>query len=189
VRVIDPGVWYGEGEVKVYRDGDSDLPTICGTGLEDYVGTAWGMGRHSAHYAGAPLVVGPGDVTAPLSRSDFVGFYRWHLVDPIVFSSDLRVTIQQIGFAYYPTGKEQPMQVYLTTNPPAGSGWSYHPGPGVAGSGIVERVDDYCATSYVYCLRPQPVPRLDVAAALADIGRREYEQPTPIETMLRGAIG
>ena len=46
VRVIDAGDWYGEGEVKVYRDGDTDLPTICGTGLEDYVGTAWGMGSH-----------------------------------------------------------------------------------------------------------------------------------------------
>ena len=189
VRVIDPGVWYGEGEVKVYRDGDSDFPTICGTGLEDYVGSAWGMGRHSAPYAGAPLVVGPGDVTTPLSRSDFVGFYRWHLVDPVVFSSDLRVTIQQIGFAYYPTGQEQSMQTYLATNPPAGSGWDYRPGPGVAGMGIVERVDDYCATSYVYCLRAQSVPRLDVGAALADIGRRGYEEPGPVERMLRGTIG
>ena len=26
VRVIDPGDWYGEGEVKVYRDGDTDAP-------------------------------------------------------------------------------------------------------------------------------------------------------------------
>ena len=55
VRVIDAGAWYGEGEVKVYRDGDDDYPTICGTGLEDYVGSAWGMGAHSAPYGGAPL--------------------------------------------------------------------------------------------------------------------------------------
>ena len=48
-------VWYGEGEVKIFRDGDADLPTICGTGLEDYVGSAWGMGPHYAHWAGAPL--------------------------------------------------------------------------------------------------------------------------------------
>ena len=32
-------------EVKIYRDGDDALPTYCGTGLEDYVGTAWGMGQ------------------------------------------------------------------------------------------------------------------------------------------------
>ena len=34
--------WYGEGEMKFYLDGDH-LPTICGTGLEDYVGGAWGF--------------------------------------------------------------------------------------------------------------------------------------------------
>lgn len=48
VRPIDGGRWYGEGEVKVYLDGDDHWPTICGTGLEDYAGSAWGMGRHHA---------------------------------------------------------------------------------------------------------------------------------------------
>jgi hypothetical protein len=186
VRVVDPGIWYGEGEVKVYRDGDDEFPTICGTGLEDYVGTAWGMGPHCAPYAGAPLVIGPADTTAPLARCDFVSFYRWHLLDPIVFSSDLRVTIQQIGAAYFAAGQEEQMEAYLGTNPPAGSGWSYRPSPAVAGIGIAERVDDYCATSYIYCRRPQPVPRLDLAAAVADIGRLDYEQPTPLEMIMRG---
>ena len=49
--------------------------------------------------------------------------------------------------------------------------------------GIAERVDDYCATAYVYCREPQPVPRLDVDAALADIERRDYEQPLPQEQL------
>jgi hypothetical protein len=49
VRVLPDGMnWYGEGEVKIYRDGDEALPTYCGTGLEDYVGSAWGMGRPMA---------------------------------------------------------------------------------------------------------------------------------------------
>ena len=65
VRVLDDGTWYGEGEVKVYRDGDRDLPTICGTGLEDYVGSAWGMGAHHGPYAGAPLVVGQEGLALP----------------------------------------------------------------------------------------------------------------------------
>ena len=30
--------WYGEGEVKIYLDGDAEYPTICGTGTEDYFG-------------------------------------------------------------------------------------------------------------------------------------------------------
>jgi hypothetical protein len=141
VRVLDGGDWYGEGEVKVYLDGDTDLPTICGTGLEDYVGSAWGMGVHQTLYAGAPL-----EVRDPAGgpNPDFVGFYRWHVPDPIMFARDLRVTIQQIGF--------------------------------VAGQGLAERVDDYCAVAYVMCAEPQPVPRLDVAAAIADIGRRPYER-------------
>lgn len=43
--------------------------------------------------------------------------------------------------------------------------------------GIAERVDDYCATAYVYCREPQAVPRLDVVAAVASISRRNYERP------------
>ncbi len=49
--------------------------------------------------------------------------------------------------------------------------------------GNFERVDDYCATSYIYCREAQPVPRLDLAAAIADIGRRPWEQPSPFEAM------
>ena len=66
LRVLDDGFWYGEGEVKVYRDGDRELPTICGTGLEDYVGTAWGMGPHHAPLRGCTA---RGDAVAPRRRS------------------------------------------------------------------------------------------------------------------------
>jgi len=168
VRVLDGGQWYGEGEVKVYLDGDTDLPTICGTGLEDYVGSAWGMGVHQTLYAGAPLEVrdpegGP--------NPDFVGFYRWHVPDPIMFTRDLRVTIQQIGYEVFRAGDEDRMGA----RQPAGEGW-HRPSRGdVIAMGIAERVDDYCAVAYVMCAEPQPVPRLDVAAAVADIGRRPYE--------------
>lgn len=80
VRVLDAGNWYGEGEVKIYRDGDVDLPTICGTGLEDYVGSAWGLGAHAAPYGGAPLIVESSQQPNP----HFVGFYRWHIPDPVI---------------------------------------------------------------------------------------------------------
>lgn len=168
VRVLDGGRWYGEGEVKVYLDGDTDLPTICGTGLEDYVGSAWGMGVHQTLYAGAPLEVrdpegGP--------NPDFVGFYRWHVPDPIMFARELRMTIQQIGYEVFRAGDEDRM----AARQPAGEGW-HRPSRGdVIGMGIAERVDDYCAVAYVMCAEPQPVPRLDVASAIADIGRRPYE--------------
>jgi len=170
VRVIDAGDWYGEGEVKVYRDGDTDLPTICGTGLEDYVGSAWGMGAHSAPYGGAPLIVGAGD-----GMPDFVGFYRWHVPDPIMFERDLRVTIQQIGAVSFRPGQDAELEAYERTNPVAGEGWHRDVDHGILAWGIAERVDDYCATAYVYCREPQPVPRLDLAVALADIERRDHE--------------
>jgi hypothetical protein len=188
VRVIDSGDWYGEGEVKMYRDGDQELPTICGTGLEDYVGGAWGLGAHASLYAGAPLVVGPS--TTPLGRDnpstsvDFVGFYRWHLADPVMFARDLRVTIQQIGMAFFGPGQEAELEAYERTHPVAGTGWIRRPGQIVPAWGITERVDDYCATSFVYSRRPQDVPRVEVAEAIADIGRCSYEQPQPMEAMM-----
>ena len=185
IRCIDGGLWYGEGEVKVFRDGDADLPTICGTGLEDYVGSAWGMGPHHAPYAGAPLDVRPGE-SNPFTIPDFVSFYRWHVPDPIVFTESVRVTIQQIGFALFLEGQDAEQDAYLKTNPPAGKGWMERSRPGILGAGICERVDDYCATAFVYCSVPQAVPALDVAGAAADVERRDYEQPDPLEAFFAG---
>jgi hypothetical protein len=177
VRVIDHADWYGEGEVKIYRDGDDALPTICGTGLEDYVGSAWGMGAHSAPYGGAPLIVSSG--TGP--NPEFVGFYRWHVPDPVMFERSLRVTIQQIGAKVFMDGQETELEKYEQSNPVAREGWFRDVGRGMLAWGIAERVDDYCATAYVYCLEPQPVPRVDVDTVLADIERREFEPPLPQE--------
>ncbi|MBC8141072.1 MAG: DUF2961 domain-containing protein, partial [Armatimonadetes bacterium] len=83
--------WWGEGEVKIFLDGDTDFPTLCGTGTEDYIGTAWGQGRFAQLYSGAPL---DNDVAR------CYGFYRWHIPDPVFFHESCRVTIQQIGHAF-----------------------------------------------------------------------------------------
>lgn len=85
VRALTDG-WWGEGEVKFYIDGDNQFPTICGTGTEDYILTGWGMESHSNLFQGCPL-----------RTKDLTSFYRWHILDPIFFQKDLRVTIQQIG--------------------------------------------------------------------------------------------
>lgn len=81
------GDWWGEGEVKVYLDGDTDFPTICGTGSEDYVGLSWGMQLAPYMYNGCSL-----------NEKDYVSMYRWHLPDPIFWEKSCRVTIQQIGW-------------------------------------------------------------------------------------------
>lgn len=50
--------WWGEGEVKFFLDSDTDLPTLSGTGTEDYIGTAWGQGGYSQLYQGCPVADG-----------------------------------------------------------------------------------------------------------------------------------
>jgi len=191
VRVIDHANWYGEGEVKVFRDGDTDLPTICGTGLEDYVGSAWGMGQHDAPYAGAHLVLsGQGKNAEGMgTQPDFVSFYRWHVPDPIMFETDLRVTIQQIGAMFFLQGQEAEQEAYQQTNPVAGEGWRTDGPPALLAWGICERVDDYSCTSYVYCQEAQAVPPVDVAAAIADIARRPYEERDRMEVVTEAVEG
>lgn len=182
IRTIDGGFWYGEGELKVYRDGDTDLPTICGTGLEDYVGTAWGMEAHQALYAGVPLDARVEGARVP----DFVSFYRWHVLDPIMFSTSLKVTIQQIGYDAFFPGDEARLERYVAEGLVAGTGLNEprEGGPPFLGHGIVERVDDYSAVAFTMCRDAQSVPRVDIAAATADLERRDYESAGPFELML-----
>jgi len=78
--------WWGEGEVKMYIDGDEEFPTICGTGTEDYAGLSWGMQEVTAPFNGCNL-----------NQEGYISFYRWHLPDPINWKRDIRVTIQQLG--------------------------------------------------------------------------------------------
>ncbi|MBN2294985.1 MAG: DUF2961 domain-containing protein [Pirellulales bacterium] len=84
--------WWGEGEMKVYMDGDKLLPTICGTGSEDYVGLSWGVQETPFMYNGCCL--NQKDSTG----STFVTMYRWHLPDPIIWLKEARITIQQIAY-------------------------------------------------------------------------------------------
>ncbi len=87
IRSLDTKHWWGEGEVKVFLDGDREHPTICGTGSEDYVGLSWGIQQVQFPYQGCSL-----------NQKEFVSMYRWHLPDPIYWQKDCRITIQQIGY-------------------------------------------------------------------------------------------
>jgi hypothetical protein len=94
--------WWGEGEIKFYIDGDQEFPTICGTGTEDYFGGAWDFeqpqGQYcvfSAPFSGLPQVIRPDGLYQSQQR---FGMYRWHVMDPIRFQHDLRVTIQALGW-------------------------------------------------------------------------------------------
>ena len=86
--------WFGEGEVKFFMDGDRDFPTICGTGLEDYFLGSYGFPRSfSGLYSGSVLSDRESD-----SLPNYWSLYRWHLPDPICFGSDLKVTVQALGW-------------------------------------------------------------------------------------------
>ena len=96
-----PG-WWGEGEIKFFMDGDTQFPTICGTGEEDYFCGSYGY--HERKRLGRYVY---DDFTSPYTGFHHIkhegeqrrfGQYRWHLTDPIRFEQDLRVTIQSLGW-------------------------------------------------------------------------------------------
>ena len=103
--------WWGEGEIKFFMDGDTQFPTICGTGTEDYFCGSYNFDVNGHYtefctpYAGMSKVMrGDG-----LYRSNQrFSLYRWHIADPIYFDSDMRVTIQAIGWR--PSGGYLPLQ-------------------------------------------------------------------------------
>lgn len=110
-----PG-WWGEGEIKFYMDGDTDFPTICGTGEEDYFCGAYGYETRNAEgkrvytdfstpYTGFHQIDVPKRDGPEVRR---FGQYRWHIMDPIRFEKDLRVTIQSLG--WQSEGRYLPLQ-------------------------------------------------------------------------------
>lgn len=93
--------WWGEGEIKFYMDGDDEFPTICGTGTEDYFCGSYNFdvgGQYTEFctpYAGLCQVIRPDGTYQSQQR---FGLYRWHIMDPVRFEQDLRVTIQALGW-------------------------------------------------------------------------------------------
>ena len=87
--------WWGEGEMKFYMDGDTDYPTICGTGTEDYFCAAWGMGLYQTPWHGCTLNLKNEHFQQPL-----VSMYRFHSKDPVYFRDSLKATIQQMGWKH-----------------------------------------------------------------------------------------
>ena len=93
--------WWGEGEIKFYLDGDGEFPTICGTGTEDYFCGSYNFdvgGQYrefTTPYSGLCQVIRPDGTYQSQQR---FGMYRWHIVDPVRFEQDIRVTIQALGW-------------------------------------------------------------------------------------------
>jgi hypothetical protein len=77
--------WWGEGDEKVWVDGD-DFPPYIGTGSEDYFGDAWGIRYLSGPSFGASSMKGHRTCN-----------YRWHFMDFIPFTQRMRMTIENYG--------------------------------------------------------------------------------------------
>ena len=149
--------WWGEGEVKMYLDGDTKLPTIVGTGTEDYIGTAWGQGSFAHQYQGCPI--------ADEANRQWT-FYRYHIPDPVYFTKDIRVTIQQMGGDMSENVKKiaqagaRLIPVTVSTQKEFIKLFEITPTPKLADKSFPEgwtnfyRLDNYSATSYFYLDKP-----------------------------------
>jgi hypothetical protein len=102
--------WWGEGEIKFFIDGDTKFPTICGTGTEYYICGSYDFDTRTKNAAGVEEVhytefCTPYSGLHQVIRGDGhynvmqrFGMYRWHIMDPIRFEKDLKVTIQDLGW-------------------------------------------------------------------------------------------
>ena len=149
--------WWGEGEVKLYVDGDTTMPSLVGTGTEDYVGSAWTLGAYAHQYQGCPI--------ADTVRHQWA-FYRYHVPDAVYFTRACRVTIQQIGMARTEQvqararagarlrpvavlSKGQQVNLLEMPTPPALLDAAFP-----RGRTLFYRLDDWSATAYFYLDKP-----------------------------------
>lgn len=133
--------WWGEGEIKFYMDGDKDFATIVGTGTEDYFCGSYNFENKktkqyeefSTAYAGLHQVIRPDGVYNSQQR---FGMYRWHIMDPVRFKSDLKVTIQDLGWKsgrrYLPQHSDIITVAYWYQAEP------HHPFPKLPAPGVLE---------------------------------------------------
>ena len=142
--------WWGEGEIKIYTDGDDEYPSLVGTGTEDYIGTAWGQERFAQMYSGAPL---DNDETRTY------GFYRWHIPDPVWFHGSVRVTIQQIGHCFGDGRRWLRDRVARTGEPLYAAGLGLVPAdlqdPVLANGVLFERADDWSSVVFFVLDTPE----------------------------------
>lgn len=163
--------WWGEGEVKIYLDGDGRYPTIVGTGAEDYVGSGWGLGKFIQRTQGCPIAD---------DSTGFWSIYRFHLEDALFFRNQLRATIQVLGGYMRDDVRKMvaagiPL-IPVSVNVPAGCIKLLEGTPPALAdvdfpNGWVNfyRSEDYCATAYFYLDKPSndlpPLPPVGLRTA------------------------
>jgi hypothetical protein len=147
--------WWGEGEVKMYIDGDTDHPTINGTGAEDYIGTGWGETTFTNMYQGCSI--------ADTAKKQYA-FYRFHIPDAIYFNDNFKAVIQEIGGGMDGEVKSISAKgaVLTPVTVAGGKGFTRLMDNPIAltssefpkGWTNFYRIDDYSATAYFYLDKP-----------------------------------
>jgi hypothetical protein len=92
VRASQPG-WFGEGDDRFYIDGDT-VPTLHGTGTEDYFNDAWAFRVVNRPNYGVSIWEG-------MNAGSRITAYRWHENDPVYFEESLRFSIEHKGNTFY----------------------------------------------------------------------------------------
>jgi len=90
VRTRSP-YWFGEGDEMVTIDGEK-VPSVWGTGTEDYFLCAWGLEKTLTPYFGVPYFDQWGIVGGHTSA------YRWHINDPFLFNESIKVQLETFGW-------------------------------------------------------------------------------------------
>jgi len=155
VRTRSPA-WFGEGDEKIYIDGEKNA-SIWGTGTEDYFLSAWGLKTTGTPYFGVPYFDQWGIVGGHTSA------YRWHVTDPLVFNTGIKVTFEHYGWM---SPDENPKY--------ESNSWN-------------EREDDYSSVAFWYqtgrptfearAPRDRTLPSLDRVIAASDFTAEKYHGP------------
>lgn len=85
--------WWGEGDDMIFIDRDGERtfpPDMHGTGSEDYLAQAWGMQNNAHLYNGQSW----SELPEGYNEWGKVCVYRYHILDPIPFTKDIRVSIE-----------------------------------------------------------------------------------------------
>ncbi len=117
---VNDNCWWGEGEIKFYMDGDKEYPTMSGPGTEDYFCGSYNFENQKTRqclksptpYAGMHQVIRPDGLYRAVTA---LWLYRWHILDPVRFDKDLKVTIQDLGWRHDGRYNNQKSDISSTT--------------------------------------------------------------------------
>ncbi len=84
------GSWFGESDDHFYIDGE-EIPSLVGTGFEDYFSDAWNLRMYSNLNAGITI-------REWNSEDARITGFKWHIQDPIMFDKSIKVEVERRSY-------------------------------------------------------------------------------------------